>query len=76
MVGLSYSHGVLLFQVLLVEKLQIFAMEVLSPALHFPWLSLKEHFPALPAPSTTFITGRNNLTWLGFPKVDCVPWNC
>lgn len=42
---------------LLVEKLQIIA--VLSPALHFPWLSLKEHFPA---PSTTFVTGRNNQT--------------
>lgn len=51
-----------MFQVLLllVEKLQIIA--VLSPALHFPWLSLKEHFPALPAPSTTFVTGRNNQT--------------
>lgn len=69
LVGLSHSHGVLLFQVVGEAADYCHGSLILSPAPHFPWLSLKEHFPALPAPSTTFVTGRNNQTCLGFSKV-------
>lgn len=65
LVQLRHSHGTLLFQVVAVPCGEAAdcgpGSRVLSLAPHFPWLGLKEHFPALPAPSTTFVTGRNLL---------------
>lgn len=74
LVQLRHSHGALLFQVVPVPRGEAAdrcrGSRALSPAPHFPWLGLKEHFPALPALSTTFVTERNNQTCSGFVK----PW--
>lgn len=72
--GLSHSHGELLLQVLPAPCGEAADHCCSQPALPFPWLSLKEHFPALPAPSTTFVTGRDNQTCSGLSEVVCVPW--